>query len=178
MCAAAFAIMLMFLIFVDGAENIADSLSRIKIPFLLLAIGCMVAYWFLEAATIHLPLRVVYKKQRFVNTFATTLIGQYFNCITPCASGGQPFQAYYLTKTGTPLAAAMTALLARFIVYQAALTIWSAVLLIVRFGYFAAELSPLMALTVVGFLVNLAVVVGLFMLAFFVKLLRSWHAEL
>lgn len=75
----------------------------------------------------------------------------------------------------------MTALLARFIVYQFCLTIWSAVLLILRFGYFVNELSPLMVLTIVGFIVNLVVIAALIMLAFFRKLtvkLAHWIVRL
>lgn len=169
MCAVAFIIMILYLIFVDGAENLVVSISRIKIPFLIIAVGLIVLYWTLEAATVQLALKSLHNKQRFRNTLAITLIGQYFNCITPCASGGQPFQAYYLTKIGTPLASAMTALLARFITYQFTLTLLSAILLFLRFSYFITELRPLMVLTVIGFIINFAVILGLLALAFFKK---------
>lgn len=178
-CAAAFVVMILYMIFVDGVDNLVSSIGKMQPLFLLLAVGCIVVYWLLEAMTVQAALKSLHPRQRFGSTFKITVIGQYFNCITPCASGGQPFQAYYLVKDGVSLSSAMTALLARFIVYQFALTVWSAVLLILRFSYFITELRPLMLLTIVGFLVNLAVIVALFMLAFFNKLaVKISHAVL
>lgn len=166
-CGVAFCVMIWYMVFVDGVDNLTNSISQINGGFLLLSVLFMVIYWLLEAGTLQLALKSIYPEQRFKNTVTITIIGQYFNCITPCASGGQPFQAYYLVKSGAPLGSSMTALLARFIVYQFVLTLLSALLLILRFSYFIAELKPLMLLVIVGFLVNLAVIIGLVMLAFF-----------
>ncbi len=47
--------------------------------------------------------RDMFPKFRFRDTFLCTIIGQYFNCITPLSSGGQPFQAYYYNRFGMPL---------------------------------------------------------------------------
>ena len=98
------------------------------------------------------------------------MIGQYFNCITPFASGGQPMQVYMFMKRGMPLGSAMTALLSRFIVYQFTLTLYSIVFLVFRLSMFTdGELKPLTFLVIVGFIVNTFVIVLLFMLAFFQK---------
>ena len=111
----------------------------------------------------------------------TTLLGQYFNCITPSSTGGQPMQVYYFTKFGVPMSHAMTALLSKFIMYQFVLTGYSAVVLIARFNNFSTDYAPLMALVILGFIINTIVIILLFMLAFFkkpVKKLAVWAVKL
>lgn len=129
----------------------------------------MVIYWFLESVNLHLVTKEVYPQQKFKNSLSVSMIGQYFNCITPFSSGGQPIQAYYLMKFGVPLGSALTALLSKFIVYQAMLTIYSAVILIFRLNYILDTNPIMMPLVIIGFIVNTAVIAGLLMLAFFRK---------
>ena len=72
-------------------------------------------------------------------------------------------------KFGVPLGSALTALLSKFIVYQAMLTIYSAVILIFRLNYILDTNPIMMPLVIIGFIVNTAVIAGLLMLAFFRK---------
>lgn len=52
--------------------------------------GLMVVYWVLESTELHLALKRFSPQQAPCDTFRATMIGQFFNCITPFASGGQP----------------------------------------------------------------------------------------
>ena len=81
-------------------------------------------------------------------------------------------QAYYFKKFGVPVSNALTALLSRFIVYQFVLTVYSLFVLVVRFSSFAERFAPLMALVLVGFLINTGVIVVLIMAAFFTRPLK------
>lgn len=168
LCILAFIIMVSYMLFVDG-EDVLNALGKIKASFLWLALLFMLVYWFLEAASLHIIMKSIHKPQKFKDTLVVSVIGQYFNCITPFASGGQPIQAYYLMRYGATLGASMTALLSKFIVYQFVLTVYSLVLLVLRFNYFTTKLSALMALTIIGFIINLAVIIALLTLAFFKK---------
>ncbi len=168
-CGIAFVVMIVFLFFVDDPKAIWEALCSAKLQYLLLAVWCMVLYWLLESLILHLVSKEVYPQCKFKDSFTTSMIGQYFNCITPFASGGQPIQAYYLVKFGMKLGSALTALLSKFIIYQAVLTVYSIVILIFRLNY-VTETSPLMLpLVIIGFIVNTAVIAGLLMLAFFRK---------
>lgn len=166
-CAVAFVFMIVYVCFVDGLDNILNSIGNMSVGFFLLAILLMVVYWLLEAMGLHSALSTIHPKQKFHQTLVVAILGQYFNCITPSSSGGQPMQAYYFTKFGTPLSSAMTALLSKFIVYQFVLTVYSAIILAMRFNNFAGEYAPLMALVVFGFIINTIVIILLLMLAFF-----------
>ncbi len=180
-CGIAFIFMIFYVYFVDGFDNIINSIGEISIGFMLIAVALMVFYWLLEAIGLHIALKAIYPQQKFRETFIVAVLGQYFNCITPSSSGGQPMQAYYFTKFGTPLSDAMTALLSKFIVYQFVLTVYSAVTLFLRFNSFVDEFAPLMALVVFGFIINTVVIILLLMLAFFkapVKKLAFWAIKL
>lgn len=168
-CGIAFVVMIACLFFVDDPKKIWNAICNAKSVYILLSIGCMIVYWFLESVNLHLVTKEVYPEQRFKDSLSVSMIGQYFNCITPFSSGGQPIQAYYLVKFGVPLGSSLTALLSKFIAYQAMLTVYSAVILIFRLNYVLNTNPAMMPLVIIGFIVNSAVIAGLLMLAFFRK---------
>ncbi len=166
-CGAAFVVMMIYLFAVDGIENILNALGNINPVFLIVCMLFMVGYWLCESGTVHVMLKALYPEMKFWNTWLDTIIGQYFNCITPFASGGQPMQAYYLVKFGVPLGSGMTALLSRFIVYQFVLTIYSLFTLIFGFREFGEDLNKkgLMIFVFIGFIINTAVIIFLISIA-------------
>jgi hypothetical protein len=166
-CGIAFLVMMFYLLFVDKLENVLNALRNINPLYLILCILFMIGYWLCEAGTVQVMLKALHPKIRFWHTWLDTIIGQYFNCITPCASGGQPMQAYYLVKFGVPLGSALTGLLSRFIVYQFVLTMYSIFALVAGFNSFGDDLSQkgLMPFVFIGFIVNTAVIVFLIAVA-------------
>lgn len=170
-CAIAFVIMIVYLVFVDSIDNVVAALTKINKGALILCVLFMIGYWLCETSTIHVMLKSMHPKMKFWNSWLVTIIGQYFNCITPSASGGQPMQAYYLVKFGVPLGCGLTALLSRFIVYQFVLTMYSVFTLVVGFNHFGDDLTQkgLMPFVIVGFVINTAVIILLFCIALFRK---------
>lgn len=169
-CGFAFVVMLLYIFCFDGVENLVRSITTVNFGFLLIAVLCIVGYWVLEALTLHFSAKSIAPQTRFRDSLFVTIIGQYFNCITPFASGGQPMQAYYYVKRGVPLSAAMTALVSRFIVYQFVLTLYSIVFLIFKLPMFQnGEFQGLTVLVIIGFAINTAVILLLFMVSFFRK---------
>ncbi|MDE6728193.1 MAG: flippase-like domain-containing protein [Oscillospiraceae bacterium] len=171
LCGASFIIMLAFLFFVDKPDKLYNAMRNVNIVFLGLCVMTMFAYWLCESATIHSILKPLCAKARVRDTWYDTIIGQYFNCITPCASGGQPMQAYYFVQFGVPLGNALTALLSRFIVYQFVLTIYSAITLVAGFrteGKMLIE-GGLMPFVLIGFAINTGVIIFLLSIALWRK---------
>lgn len=166
-CAVAFVVMIVVMLFVDKPENLLNAFLAVNPVYFVAAVALILLYWFFEGAGLHAVMKAVHKKQKFKNSMSVSMIGQYFNCITPFASGGQPIQAYYLVKFGAPLSSALTALLSKFIAYQFVLTLYCTVLLIIRGG--AINNTAMVVLVMIGFAVNAAVIVGLLTLAFFQK---------
>lgn len=171
LCGASFVIMLAFLFFIDKPDKLFNALKNVRLPFLGLCVLTMFAYWLCESATIHVILKPLCPTAKFRDTWYDTIIGQYFNCITPCATGGQPMQAYYFVQFGVPLGNALTALLSRFIVYQFVLTIYSASMLAAGFrteGKILIE-GGLMPFVLIGFAINTGVIIFLLGIALWRK---------
>lgn len=167
LCAASFVILLAFLFLVDKPDKIFNAMKNVNPYYLMLCVLTMFCYWLCEAATIHVILKPLCPAARFGGTWYDTIMGQYFNCITPCASGGQPMQAYYFVKFGVPLGNALTALLSRFIVYQFVLTMYSVITLTTGLkteGKMLIE-GGLMPFVLIGFAINTGVIVFLLMIA-------------
>ena len=167
LCAFSLIFLIVYLYKVDGVHDLTLVIQNAHAGWLLVAVGCMAVYWLLDALVLHMAVKPVHPSQRFGTTLRLTMIGQYFNNVTPFAAGGQPAQAYFLVKRGAPLGETMTALLTKFIVYQITLTIYCFVTLILRFTFFMSEVKVLMVAVLVGFAVHTAVTLMLIGVAFF-----------
>ena len=166
LCALAFVVLFGYLFIAGEAEDTIRALTSFNYLFLLIALVAIVIYWLLEAASMQIICNSLFRGFSFFKTFIITIIGQYFNCITPLSSGGQPMQAYYYQRLGLPLEHAMPMLLCRFIVYQLTMTVYAIIVLILRFNYFMQDLRPIMYLVAIGFLGGFVLIAMLFSLAF------------
>ena len=90
------------------------------------------------------------------------MIGQLFNNITPFSSGGQPMQAYELTKTGKKVSDSLSALAVKFIVTQSALVITTLVIICFEFEFFANLMQDYLWLAIVGFAANIVAIIIVF----------------
>ena len=162
-----------FVIWSTGWDTIVRMLKIANLGWIFVALLLMVAFWLLESSVFHLIVRCFHKKQRFSSSVTTSMIGQLFNCITPFSSGGQPVQAYHMTKTGIPLGISGSCLLIKFIIYQIVLTIYSIVVLVAKWGYFSSQVSGFGYLVFIGFLINTGVMLFLFAICFFKNLTQK-----
>ena len=166
LCAIAFVVMFGYLFIAGEGEQTLNAFASFNYSFLLLALAGIIVYWLLEAVSMQLICNALFKGFSFGKTFLVTIIGQYFNCITPLSSGGQPMQAYYYQRFGLPVEHAMPMLLCRFIVYQMTMTVYAIIVLILRFEYFMQDLRPIMYLVAIGFLGGFVLMAMLLALAF------------
>ena len=143
---------------VDGFDNIFRVLTTVSPLWLAASLGMMLLYWLLEAVILHLAVKRLHPQQRFSSTFHTSMIGQFFNCVTPSASGGQPMQALHMVKAGVPLGVASSSLLVKFIVYQGTLTLYSLMILLFHYRSFADKINGFGVLILIGFFISAAVV--------------------
>ena len=165
--AATFLVLCVWLLREYSLPKLWELILGVRPGWILAAVGLMVLYWLLEAGGLHLAVRRFAPDQQPGTTFCATMIGQFFNCITPFSSGGQPMQAFYLMKRGMALSFASCSLMIKFIVYQFVLTIYSAITLFLCFKTFTSEISAVGWLAFVGFGVNILVITALLCLGFF-----------
>ena len=166
LCAVAFIMLFGYLFIAGEGEQTLNAFTSFNYAFLLLALIGLIVYWLLEALSMQLICNDLFAGFSFVKTTIVTIIGQYFNCITPLSSGGQPMQAYYYSRFGLPVEHAMPMLLCRFIVYQLTMTVYAIIVLVLRFNYFTQDLRPIMYLVAIGFMGGFVLIAMLFSLAF------------
>ena len=166
----------------DDAPEIGRYLSTADINFILVILavmaGCILVRSFILFCFAHLFTR----KYHFHQAIAVDQIGQFYNAITPGASGGQIMQAYTYKKQGVQISSAVSILAMYSIVYQVILIIFGTISFIVKYdfiisiGYIKTNIEvggvplniPIWPLTIIGFLLNVGVI-------FIVFLMGYWH---
>ena len=95
------------------------------------------------------------------------VICNFFSAITPSATGGQPFQIYFLNKKGIRLGTATNLVVEQSTLYQIALVIFGLIAIVLNqiFDFFPAD-NILKKLVLIGFLVNLVVILILCFISF------------
>ncbi len=137
-----------------------NSLPTLNPFWMICAAGSVVTGWGMDASILkalmthaHIP------NYPFRCAFRTTMVGQYFNAVTPYAVAGQPMQLVSLIRQGVPSGIAVSALVRKFLVYQMTITCYSLLVIVVRYSFFRTEIKGFMALAFIGFLCQAAVVV-------------------
>ena len=154
-----FAGLLIYMINVDGIDNIINLLHQVNYNWVIAGLICLIIYWICEAITLHVPLKRMYKSQNFGNSVKVSMIGQLFNNITPFSSGGQPMQAYELTKTGKRVSDSLSVLMLKFIVTQIALVATTVIIVFAEFDFFKMLMHDYLWVAILGFGVNIVAII-------------------
>ena len=73
-----------------------------NIEYIIYALLMMIGFFVLDSLKFMFMIRNTTKKWRPILSLKTSILGKYYDNITPLAAGGQPFQMYYLSKEGVP----------------------------------------------------------------------------
>ena len=166
----------------DDANEIWKTLKTADYRFLLVVVGMMVGCILIRSFILFIFAHLFTKKYHFHQAIAVDQIGQFYNAITPGASGGQIMQAYTYKKQGVQVSSAVSILAMYSIVYQIMLIIFGTLSFIIKYDFITALGSiptnikinevainlPIWPLTIVGFLLNLGVVAIVFLMGY-------WH---
>ncbi|BBF44284.1 integral membrane protein LafC [Lachnospiraceae bacterium KM106-2] len=158
--------LLVYIYCTNDIHRLKMVLIQANLFWIFIAVVCMFCYWIFESGTLYYTANSIKRKLSFHKAFKTTMVGQLFNNITPFASGGQPIQAYYLIRQEFELGEATSILLMKFIIYQSAMILYTGVLLGIKLTFFIGHISSLSYLAILGFSVNLFVVIGLLAIAY------------
>lgn len=163
-------IFVLLIIFTNGWIDLIHQMKHLQIEWIIIAAFAMVLYWVCEAKTLQSIIFSIKKDYKFKEAFKVTMVGQYFNSITPFASGGQPMQLYTLTKQELGAGSSGSALMIKFIIYQTILTVYSLILIFWKAAYFKSKMSNLFYLIAVGFIINASVILFLIIFSKYRKL--------
>lgn len=142
-----------FCVWNNNLAVLLASFHGLNLAWLLAAAGCTVLGWMLDAMVIReLAGHAKPSGYPYRSALRVTMVGQYFNSVTPYAVGGQPAQFVAFLRQGIPSGIAISALVQKFLVYQTAITTFSLVVIIARSRFFLSSVQGFMALAVIGFL--------------------------
>lgn len=161
----AFSVILFAFVFSnDGMDDMLTFFRSIDYSWILAGFFCMLFYWCTDALVIQTVTSVLSEKQAFIDFFRVTLLGQFFNSITPFASGGMPAQIFALQKAGISGGHAASALIVKSMSYQFALFVYTLISYIFKGSLFRGRITNFSALLIAGLLINLMVILfyGLF----------------
>ena len=160
-------IVVLFFVIKDDFHDIVTALSKANILFIIIGIIFTVFYWFFKSLALYNIAREYRKKIKIGQIFKQITITQFFNGITPFASGGQPMQVYMLGKSGIKLTHSTNIIVQDFILYQMALITHGVIAVLLNWKFNYLESSPLLRnLTILGFIINTLVGLGLLFVSF------------
>lgn len=160
-------VLVLFFSLKDNYEEIISILKTLNKGWLLVAGLLMFGYWFFKTIALNTIVKKFKNNFRFRKAFRLILEINFFNAITPFASGGQPFQIYSLKKEKIKMADCTTIVIQQFVVYQIALVILGIIAIVCNhFFHLFPNNNVIKHLVTIGFIVNAVVTVALFLLAF------------
>ena len=154
----------------DNFFEVINGLTKLNIFWIIIAIIFVIGYYFLRALSLH-TFVTKFKNISFNKIFKIVFITQFFDGITPSSSGGQPYQIYAFKKEDIHLVDATNIAIQNFIVYQIALVLLGLIAVILnKYLKLFEQLGIIKNLIMLGFIINVVVIIGLFSLAFMKKL--------
>lgn len=149
-----------YLIMKDDFSTKLNLILSMNKWWLLCAVLFILAYWLLQTISLHAITPDNDDKPSFWTLLKSTIICNFFSAITPSATGGQPFQIYFLKKNGLHLGTATNLVVSQSTLYQIALVIFGtfAIILNYFFDFFPNDLV-LKKLVIIGYIVNVLVIV-------------------
>lgn len=155
----------------DNFDETVHQIFNMNIWYLLVAFLCLFLFWIFRSYPMYTFCKKINKDFKFLSAIQLTLRTQFFNAITPFATGGQPYQIYYLKQTGLDYASSTSVVLENFIVYQIALVSLGLVALFMnKVFHIFTKVYILQKLIAIGFIMNTLVIVLMFVLAFSKKI--------
>lgn len=154
----------------DNFFEVINGLTKLNIFWIIIALIFVMGYYFLRALSLH-TFVTKFKDISLNKIFKIVFITQFFDGITPSSSGGQPYQIYAFKKEDIHLVDATNIAIQNFIVYQIALVLLGLIAVILnKYLNLFNQLGIIKNLIMLGFIINVIVIIGLFSLAFMRKL--------
>ena len=171
-----------FLSLKDDANEIFGYLGNANVGYMMIVLGVMAGCILVRSFILFCFAHLFTKRYHFHQAIAVDQIGQFYNAITPGASGGQIMQAYTYKKQGVQISSAVSILAMYSIVYQVILILFGTISFIVKYNFITALGSiptgleynkvpldiPIWPLTIIGFLLNVGVIAIVFLMGY-------WH---
>lgn len=151
----------------DDFNTTIKYLATVNLLWIGVGILAFVLYLIFQSLSLHIFMKGIDKNYKFKDTILLILSAQFFNAITPFSSGGQPFQMYLMKKQGIKLTDSGNVLLQNFIAQQLSIIIMGTFSIVINkvFNIIPQD-NMLRKIVVIGYVVNIVVLLILFMLSY------------
>ncbi|MCC3236946.1 flippase-like domain-containing protein, partial [Pediococcus acidilactici] len=149
-------------------HQVSHDILNLNVGWLLVALLCIILYLGFEAVATKVLVESNGDRLSWKDAIRIPLIEQLFNGLTPFSSGGQPAQLVALMQSGIEGGRASSVLLMKFVVFQSMVVLNFIFSLLIGFQYLEDKIKFLSWFVLFGFLIHLAVIIGLLMIMY-------WH---
>ena len=163
-------IIVLYISLKDNFYDVIIGISKLNIFWIVIALIFIFGYYFLRALSLYNFIKKFKSDIEFKKILKIVFITQFFDGITPSSSGGQPYQIYAFKKEKIEITDATTIVIQNFIVYQIALILLGFIAVISnKYLNLFETVGPIKKLILLGFIINVIVIIALFSLAFMKK---------
>lgn len=155
----------------DNFKEVINQIINLDIKYLSIAFLFLFIFLIFKSLSMYSFGKKINKDFKLLQAFQLILRTQFFNAVTPFATGGQPYQIYYLKQCNIDYASSTSIVLQNFIVYQIALVLLGLIALISNniFNLFDSN-NIFTNLIALGFIINTLVIIIMFVVAFSKKM--------
>lgn len=101
-----------------GLEENIEKLRTFQIKYAFISMFLIFLKWIIETIIMKVSLFDNKKDINYIKTFKITILGNFFNYLTPFFTGGQPLQVYYLSKEGINPSVSTASILYKSMIFQ------------------------------------------------------------
>ena len=166
-------IIVLFIILKDDLGDIIKIFQTIDTKFIIVAFVFFAISISLKG---YINYKIVNNPEKFSikEAIKHLWITQFFNGITPFATGGQPMEVYMLTEHGFSIAKATNQTIQSFIFYQISLVICGTIAVIYNLLFHIfPKVKLLQKLLLLGFAINIAVVIVLLLISYSKNMMKK-----
>ena len=161
-------------LFASGtAEEFFDALKGANLPWIFLGALFFCAFFGLDMVCYRVAARLTDSYLGFKDLLSVAAAGIVFGFLTPGQSGAAPAQIVRLSQVGLKVGDATALQLTKFFIYQAAVTVFGAVVLLTRTSYFVERFGDIVLVCVLAFGIHVAIMLGLIAMVFFPNAVRK-----
>lgn len=162
-------------------DEIISQLFSCDWRWLLVVLAIMLVAVAIRSFILFCFARLYTRDYHMYQAVAVDQIGQFYNAVTPGASGGQVMQAYTYKKQGIAISSAVSMLAMYSIMFQIVLIIYGTISFIIKYdainsigsmGFKILDWSfalPIWPLTIIGFVLNVSVIAIVLLMGYWKK---------
>jgi len=141
--------------------------------YLIPSILCVLAFILSESVIIFYLTKKEGTRVQLSHCCFYSFIGFFYSAITPSASGGQPMQLIYMRRDNIPTPIATIVLAIVTITYKLVLVLFGGIVLLIRPAGIMNYLEPIIFWVVLGLILNVLCIIGLFFVVFHPGIVRA-----